>query len=40
MYVNKASDILMEDINIFSAHVTTGSGGVLYLANSPSNPLS
>jgi hypothetical protein len=33
MYINKASDVLMEDIKIYSAHVTTGKGGILYLAS-------
>jgi len=40
MYINKASDILMEDTNIYSAHATTGKGGVLYLANTAGNTIS
>jgi hypothetical protein len=40
MYINKASDVLMEDTNIYSTRASTGKGGVLFLANTPSNPLS
>jgi hypothetical protein len=40
MYINKASDILLEDTNIYSAHVNTGKGGVLYLQTTAGNPLS
>jgi predicted outer membrane repeat protein len=39
MYINKALDILLEDSKIYTTRATSGKGGILYLANTASNPL-
>jgi predicted outer membrane repeat protein len=39
MYINKALDVLLEDTKIYATRVTSGKGGILYLANTASNPL-